>query len=107
MGYTGSKTQQLAKDYGVELEIVKRPRTGFWSPDDVDLTQYCKQHNIDTSTGFKLQPKRWVVERTFAWFNKFRRLSKDYEYLIQTSEVMLTIAMTKILLTRLVMLDKV
>ena len=38
---------------------------------------------------FTVLPRRWVVERTFAWIGRYRRMSKDYEYQIQTSKVML------------------
>ena len=51
--------------------------------------------------GFEVLPRRWVVERTFAWFGRYRRLSKDYEYLPTTSETMLYIAMVNIMLRRL------
>ena len=44
--------------------------------------------------GFNLHPRRWVVERTFAWMIKYRRLAKDYEYLTDTSEAMIYAAMT-------------
>ena len=43
--------------------------------------------------GFNLHPRRWVVERTFAWLVKYRRLAKDYEYLTETSEAMIYAAM--------------
>jgi putative transposase len=42
-------------------------------------------------------PRRWVVERTFAWLGRFRRLSKDYEYLTATSEAVIYLAMTRLL----------
>lgn len=51
--------------------------------------------------GFEVLPKRWVVERTFAWFGRYRRLSKDYEYLPTTSETMLYAAMVNLMLRRL------
>ena len=51
--------------------------------------------------GFLVLPKRWVVERTFAWFDANRRLSRDYERLTNTSETMIYIAMTAIMLRRL------
>jgi putative transposase len=62
------------------LEIVKRP---------------------PNSHGFEVLPRRWVVERTFAWFGRYRRLSKDYEFLPDTSETMMYIAMIHIMARRL------
>jgi transposase len=55
----------------------------------------------DTATGFEVLPKRWVVERTFGWFNWCRRLSKDYEVLPETSQAMIQVAMIRIMLRRL------
>ena len=55
----------------------------------------------DGQKGFVLLPKRWVVERTFAWLNKQRRLSKDYETLTETSEAMIYAAMVRLMLGRL------
>jgi putative transposase len=51
--------------------------------------------------GFQVLPKRWIVERTFAWFSNCRRLSKDYERLPQTSETFIYLAMTQLMLKRL------
>ncbi len=58
------------------------------------------QRNQDTK-GFEVLPKRWVVERTFGWFGRYLRLSKDYEYLPTTSEAMIYIAMINLMLRRL------
>jgi len=55
----------------------------------------------DDMTGFVILPRRWVVERTFAWLGKYRRLSKDYETLTESSETMIYIAMTNLMLHRL------
>ena len=52
-------------------------------------------------TGFQVLPKRWIVERTFAWLGKFRRLSKDYEVKLSHSEAFLYLAASKIMLQRL------
>jgi len=54
--------------------------------------------------GFTLLPRRWVVERTFAWLSNYRRLSKDYEYHLQSSEAMVYAAMVHLMLRRLVIL---
>jgi transposase len=51
--------------------------------------------------GFVIQPRRWVVERTFGWFVRYRRLMVDYEYLPETSEAMIQTAMTHLMLRRL------
>ena len=50
--------------------------------------------------GFNVVSKRWLVERTFAWFGNFRRLSKDYEILTTSAENMIRIAMIKITLAK-------
>ncbi len=55
----------------------------------------------DDVKGFKLLPRRWVVERTFAWLGRYRRLSKDYEELPQTSEALIYAAMVHIMIKRL------
>ena len=65
--------------FGYLLEVVKRP-------------------NLHT---FKVLPKRWIVERTFGWFNWQRRLSKDYEHNPKTSEAMLHFISCSIMLRRL------
>jgi putative transposase len=55
----------------------------------------------DQAKGFVLVPKRWVVERTFGWFGKYRRLSKDYEYLTSSSEAMIYVAMIHLMVRRI------
>lgn len=51
--------------------------------------------------GFKILPKRWIVERTFSWLIRNRRLNKDYERLVQSSETFIEVAMIRLLLRRL------
>ncbi len=51
--------------------------------------------------GFQILPRRWVVERTFGWLNRYRRLSKDYENLPETSESMIYAAMSHLMVKRL------
>jgi putative transposase len=51
--------------------------------------------------GFEVLPRRWVVERTFGWLGRYRRLSKDYELLPEVSESMIYAAMVRLMLKRL------
>jgi transposase len=62
-GYTGPETAQAAEEQGIHLEVVSLP---------------------EAKKGFVLLPRRWVVERSFAWASRFRRLVKDYERLSET-----------------------
>lgn len=61
----------------------------------------CPVLRSDDQKGFVVLPHRWVVERTFAWFNHHRRLSKDYEVQTSSSEAMIYIAMIRLMLRRL------
>ncbi len=54
-----------------------------------------------TQTGFEVQPKRWIVECTFGWLNRFRRLSKDFEQRPAVSEGFIYLAMSHLMLRRL------
>lgn len=55
----------------------------------------------DDTKGFKVQPRRWVVERTFSWLGRNRRLAKDYENLASTVAAFVTIASIRLALKRL------
>jgi putative transposase len=55
----------------------------------------------DTLKGFVVIPKRWIVERTFGWLNRYRRLSKDYELLPATSAAMIQVTMIHLMIRRL------
>jgi len=82
--------------YNIELSIVGGGiKEGYWIPRD-KLGEF-----QPPSKTFQVQPRRWVVERTFAWLNRNRRLSKDYEYLTEISESYMYIGMSKILLKRI------
>jgi len=73
MGYQGRNLKNhIKEEYDIDIEIVKRPPCRFWVHKDTppELLPTREQ-------GFKVQPRRWVVERTFAWVNRNRRLSKE------------------------------
>ena len=82
-GYTGKLVQEVAelpRKRRVKLEIVKR---------------------CDKVKGFKILPKRWIVERTFGWLVQSRRLVRDYEVKIDHSQAMIYISMSKRMLARI------
>jgi len=92
-GYNGKLRRWLGEAFRVRLEIVKRPSRWVRVPIDQEPPPYPK--------GFQVLKRRWVVERTFGWFGRYRRLSKDYEGLTTTSETMIRIAMIHLMLRRL------
>jgi putative transposase len=76
------------------------PKLGDW------LKQVCRWvleivKRSDPIHTFEVQPHRWIVERTFGWFNRERRLSKDYEQLPETSEAWVYVTMIRLMLRRL------
>jgi len=97
-GYKADFQDWVQQTFGWTVEIVQHPlpAKGIMAqqiPSDVTVTQQPK--------GFRVLARRWVVERTFAWLGKYRRLSKDYEYLPQTSESFIMLAMSHLMLRRL------
>lgn len=80
-GYTGEKAAAKAQEHGIKLEVVKQE---------------------EAKRGFVLLPRRWVVERDFAWASRFRRLVKDYERLPDTVVGLHFVAFVCLMLTRAV-----
>lgn len=80
-GYTGEETAQAAAEHGLRLEVVKLP---------------------DAKRGFVLLPRRWVVERSFGWMSRFRRLVRDYERLPETLKGLHFLAFAMIMLHRFI-----
>jgi len=78
MGYQGKALKERISKQGIDLEIVKRPRKYVWVPEEVkDITAYLHSIGYEMVEGFKVLARRWVVERTFAWIGRYRRMSKD------------------------------
>lgn len=82
-GYTGEGPKENAAKYGIDLEPVKRRE----------------------SKGFIVEARRWIVERTFAWLGKARRLSKDYELTLTSSNSMMYLCMIRLMLRRIACLS--
>ncbi len=78
--YTGDLEAEAQAAYGIRLEIVRKP---------------------EEPKGFRVLPRRWVVERTIAWQGRSRRLSKDYEHAAEYSESWCYLASIQLLLKRL------
>jgi putative transposase len=91
-GYQGSLRGWLGEHFRIRLEIVKKPSRWIWLPEGVEPPPYPR--------GFQVLKRRWVVERTFGWFGRYRRLSKDYEQLPESSEAFIRIAMIHLMLRR-------
>ena len=79
-GYTGARAREAAAGHGIAIEVVKPPRA---------------------KRGFVLLPRRWVVERSFAWATRFRRLVKDYERYPQTLAGLHILAFATLMLSQL------
>lgn len=94
-GYGGVELKEIAAKNGKELEIVKRPAGRIRVYNEEWRAEW-----MPVERGFTILPRRWVVERTFAWIGRYRRMSKDYEYKTKMSEAMIYLSMTKTMLNR-------
>jgi len=81
-GYAGQLVDDLRQLMGWEVEVLKRADT-------------------QPRTTFAVQPHRWIVERTFSWWGGLRRLSKDYEYQVESSEALIYVGMSHLMLRKL------
>jgi len=86
--YQGIKLHREIFKKGIEIEVVKRPAGRYRVYDE-----NWKAHFISIDRLFTVLPKRWLVERTFAWLGRNRRLSKDYEFHPKTTENYLYLSM--------------
>jgi putative transposase len=109
-GYRGGDKGKgwVEKSLGWTVELVERPRKPAaeeilklwakeWSKEGVTVDW----EKLLPPRGFIALPRRWVVERTFAWLSHNRRMSKDYERLCATSEAFVYVAMTRLMVRRL------
>lgn len=92
-GYTGSLIPWAKQELDLTLTVVKRPSRWVRTPAD--------QEPEPMPAGLPILPRRWVVERTFAWLGRNRRLSKDYEALPTTEEAWIHLAMIRLMVARM------
>lgn len=102
-GYKGKWVTWVKETLGWTVDVVQHRYAGirgFWLPEGHELTPE-QVAMLKGHRSFKVLPKRWVVERTLAWICRYRRHSKDYEYLPESSEALIYAAMIRLMLTRL------
>ena len=93
-GYRGADLRRwITERLGFSLEIIQRGPRWVWVRNDVEPEPM--------PAGFEVIRRRWVVERTFAWISRNRRMSRDYEFLAQTTEALIYVTMIRLMLRRL------
>jgi putative transposase len=107
-GYQGRGRDWAEKALGLSVEVVHRtPKptpekiARIWAEEWAREGQKIDWQRLIQRRGFEVLPRRWVVERTFAWLSHNRRLSKDYERLCATGEAFVYVAMTRLMVRRL------
>ena len=109
-GYRGEDKGKdwVEKELGWSVDLVERPRKP--APKEVLMTwarEWAKEgvkldwQKLMPPRGFQVLPRRWVVERTIAWIDHNRRMSKDYERLPESAEAFIYVAMSRLMLRRL------
>jgi putative transposase len=107
-GYQGRGRRWTEEVLGVSVEVVRKPKKPV--PEEVAklwAAEWAKEgikvdwQSIMLPRGFRVLPRRWVVERTFAWISHNHRMSKDYERLCATGEAFVYAAMTRLMVRRL------
>jgi putative transposase len=105
-GYKPIFVDWVKATFGWSVEVVKPPykpkgEYAAWLRDFLGDEGYAQRY----PDGFRVLPRRWLVERTFAWLVRQRRLSKDYEWLPATSEAWIYLTTSRLLLRRLALSD--
>jgi putative transposase len=107
-GYQGRGRRWAEEVLGLSVEVVRKPKKPL--PEEVAKTwaeEWAKEgkeidwQRLMPPKGFRVLPRRWVVERTFAWICHNRRMAKDYERLCATGEAFVYAAMTRLMVRRL------
>jgi putative transposase len=107
-GYEGRGKQWAEEDLGLGVEVVRRPRkptpekvAKIWAQEWTKEGKKIDWQRLMPPRGFRVLPRRWVVERTFSWLSQNRRMSKDYERLCATGETFIYAAMSRLMVRRL------
>jgi putative transposase len=107
-GYQGRARRWAEEVLGVSVEVVHKPPKPVpeevakrWAEEWAKEGKDVDWQRIMPPKGFRVLPRRWVVERTFAWICHNRRMAKDYERLCATGEAFVYAAMTRLMVRRL------
>jgi putative transposase len=107
-GYEGRGKRWAQEALGLSVEVVRRPPkpmpekvAKIWTEEWAKEGEKVDWQRLMPPRGFRVLPRRWVVERTFAWLSQNRRMSKDYERLCATGETFVYAAMTRLMVRRL------
>jgi putative transposase len=107
-GYEGRGKRWAEEALGLRVEIVRKPAKPvpekvamIWAEEWAKEGKKVDWQRFMPPRGFKVLPRRWVVERTFSWLDQNRRMSKDYERLCATGEAFIYVAMTRLMVRRL------
>jgi putative transposase len=107
-GYQGRGKEWAEQELGISVEVVHRtPKpipekvAMIWAEEWAKEAREIDWQKLLPRRGFEVLPRRWVVERTFAWLGQNRRMSKDYERLCATGEAFIYAAMSRLMVRRL------
>ena len=98
----------MGRALNLSIEIVRKPKkpvpeevAKIWAEEWAKEGEKVDWQRLMPQRGFRVLPRRWVVERTFPWLSQNRRMSKDYERLCATAEAFIYAAMTRLMVRRL------
>jgi putative transposase len=107
-GYQGRGRRWAEEVMGLSVEVVRKTRKPLpeevakvWAQEWAKEGEEVDWQRVMPPRGFQVLPRRWVVERTFAWICHNRRMAKDYERLCATGEAFVYAAMTRLMVRRL------
>jgi putative transposase len=107
-GYEGRGKRWAEEVLGLSVQIVRKPAKPvpekvamIWAEEWAKKGKTVDWQRLMPPRGFKVLPRRWVVERTFSWLDQNRRMSKDYERLCATGEAFIYVAMSRLMVRRL------